>query len=517
MVHQNHTKIEKLVTRYYIDHHILICKNMINYLPSKNYSVIPNFIIKPPREVNLKTKIKQIGFIGRLEARKGCYQMLIQMSNCLKNENLHLNIYGEGEEYYPIKEYVFKNKLNNYVTLHGWIDDISYCYINNDIIVIPSHYEPFGIVILESFYYNCACIISDKVLINNEIVKNKINSLTYDVNKNYMLVERILELVNCKELFNNIQKEAFNTYKEIINLNKIKNTINNLPYKNIHTEFERFKSRFEKNQPFSLVRYGDGEFHTLKNANFNCQNWQIKNNDKSKLKFNEDLASALQPNNSSYFIGIPCGCNESRDNFRQFFFSTYDYKIEQLTFATIFNNAMYPRFQNEILPIIKEYSVVLISNENTNFERFLSYGFNVKQWVQIPTFNAWKKTEHIYEEIEQFIEREKPTNHIFLFSAGPVSKIIIHRLHTKYADLQNFYLDMGSTLDPYYGFKPSRNYHQWFSWKILSTCHWEHKSYPGQISCNSQDYNKLQRCILKLLGFLWKCYLLLINDWYILY
>lgn len=274
--------------------------------------------------------------------------------------------------------------------------------------------------------------------------------------------------------------------------------------KNIHTEFERFKSRFERNQPFSLVRYGDGEFHTLKNANFNCQNWQIKNNDKSTLKFNEDLASALQSTNSSYFIGIPCGCNESRDNFREFFFSNYDYEIEQLTFANIFNNAMYPRFQNEILPIIKEYPIVLISNENTNFECFLSYGFNVKQWVPVPTFNAWEKTETIHDEIEQFIEREKPKNHIFLFSAGPVSKIIIHRLHTKYPDLQNFYLDMGSTLDPYYGFKPTRNYHQWFSWKILSTCYWEHKSYPWQISCNSLEYNKMQRCILKLCGIIYK-------------
>ena len=273
--------------------------------------------------------------------------------------------------------------------------------------------------------------------------------------------------------------------------------------KNIHKEFEKFKFRFVKNQPFSLVRYGDAEFHTLKNNTYSHKEWKINNNSYyNEFKFYLD--SALQITNANYFIGIPCGCNESRDNFREFFFSTYDYEMEQLTFANIFNNAMYPRFQNEILPLFKEYSIILVSNENTNFERFLSYGFNVKQWVQISTFNAWEKTETTYNEIEKLIEREKPINHIFLFSAGPVSKIIIHRLHTKYADLQNFYLDMGSTLDPYYGFKPTRNYHKWFSWKILSTCYWEHKSYPWQISCNSQDYNKLLRFLLKLCGIIYK-------------
>lgn len=275
--------------------------------------------------------------------------------------------------------------------------------------------------------------------------------------------------------------------------------------KNIHKEFEKFKSRIVNNQPFSLVRYGDGEFRTLKFFKFSHNEWKI--NDTNIIyydKFRNSISTALTNINPNYFIGIPCTCNESRDNFREFFFSTYDYKMEQLTFATIFNNAMYPRFQNEILPLFKEYSIILVSNENTNFERFLSYGFNAKHWIKIPTFNAWEKTEHIYQEIEKFIQREKPTNHIFLFSAGPVSKIIIHRLHTKYQDLQNFYLDMGSTLDPYYGFKPTRNYHKWFSWKILSTCHWEHKSYPWQISCNSQNYNKLQRFLLKVLGFLYK-------------
>ena len=132
-----------------------------NKYNEKKIFTLNNFCIREKREIFLKKSIKNIAFIGRLGLEKGCFKMITQLKNILVNRNLKLNIYGDGIEFNKILDYIKQHNLSKYIELHGWIDDISKCYENNDLIIVPSVYESFPVVIIDAFYYNCPCIISN--------------------------------------------------------------------------------------------------------------------------------------------------------------------------------------------------------------------------------------------------------------------------------------------------------------------------------------------------------------------
>ena len=223
------------------DYSIIISSKMKKKFIEKKYNeqkifTLNNFSIREKREIFLKKSIKNIAFIGRLGLEKGCFKMITQLTNILVNRNLKLNIYGDGIEFNKILDYIKQNNLFKYIELHGWIDNISKCYENNDLIVVPSIYESFGVVIIDAFYYNCPCIISNNVFINNEIIFNENNCLTYDINNENELGEKIHKLINNIDLFKKIQINGFDTFNEKLNHHIAKNRLNDTIYEILKKE-----------------------------------------------------------------------------------------------------------------------------------------------------------------------------------------------------------------------------------------------------------------------------------------
>ena len=101
------------------------------------------------------------------------------------------------------------------------------------------------------------------------------------------------------------------------------------------------------------------------------------------------------------------------------------------------------------------------------------------------------------EKAIAYLQNSQPKDKLFLFSAGPLSNILIHQLFKKYPN--NTYIDIGSCMDNQHGLKVSdRAYLRWDSWKHLARCYWNHKTNPDSISCDTHGKSKLQRQLIRL-------------------
>lgn len=265
----------------------------------------------------------------------------------------------------------------------------------------------------------------------------------------------------------------------------------------IDQEFNFLLDKLKQKQHFAFSRFNDGEMHVIKNDNFSCKQWQISPD--AILKFRALLCQSLTYTHKDYYIGLPCGCCESLDGFRGYLNNQFDLSNTNQTFATLFTNAMYKRVQNELLPLIKRYPVILIANGKTNITALKNQGFNIKKFFSVP-MNAWQNYDLILSDILDYTQKNNIEDHLFLFCAGPVSNILIHQVHRLHP--QNTLIDFGSSIDKELGLKNSdRNYLKAFGWKKLVKCYWHAPTSPNQISCFSQDKNYWYRFWLKIRAF----------------
>lgn len=277
--------------------------------------------------------------------------------------------------------------------------------------------------------------------------------------------------------------------------------------KDIYDEFNKFKNLLIKREPFSFVRFNDGELHCIKDKSFFFHEFSLDNEEYIK-----QLKTAFEYKANNYVVGIPCSCCETNDNFRSYIFKNFNFNYNNTTFANLFCNAMYYKFKSEIIPLFQTFKIVLVSNEKTNIKFFEKF-FYLQKWIKVDSKDCWKKTDQIYNNIKQFLETKTETeneNLLFLFQAGPCSNVLIHRLHKNFKG--HIYIDCGSSLSEYTCLKLTRNYQKMFGWKSLAVCQWDKRfKNPYQISCYSGDYNKIERCFLKIYAFIFNCFCILWN------
>ena len=94
-------------------------------------------------------------FVGRLEREKGIHELL-QVSKRVEQENIHFFVAGRGNmalEASPHPNVTFLGNLPN--------EALYAVYDRSDILIVPSHTEAFGIVILEAMARGLAILASD--------------------------------------------------------------------------------------------------------------------------------------------------------------------------------------------------------------------------------------------------------------------------------------------------------------------------------------------------------------------
>lgn len=169
-------------------------------------TVLPIFIEKvrfaKPSAHNLKKKYQQFDFhiliVARLSREKNIGSAILAMQSVARSyPKAGLIIAGDGPEGVKLKKLVANLVLGKNVVFEGWKDDLSGYYKTADVLILPSHYEGYGMVAVEALSAGCPVIMTD-VGCAGDIVKDRENGLIVPVGDTPALAYAMERLVSGK-------------------------------------------------------------------------------------------------------------------------------------------------------------------------------------------------------------------------------------------------------------------------------------------------------------------------------
>jgi glycogen synthase len=159
-----------IVCSYYMRGHVAD----IFDLDESRVTVIPNGVdpadLRPVEDLQaLRAQFADPGerlvlLVGRLVYEKGFQLALDAMPELIERVgNLRFLVAGSGTHEAELKAQAERLGLDGHGTFLGWIgDDVLHSlYRIADLCVVPSIYEPFGLVALEAMASGCPCIVAD--------------------------------------------------------------------------------------------------------------------------------------------------------------------------------------------------------------------------------------------------------------------------------------------------------------------------------------------------------------------
>jgi len=174
------------------------------------------FNIRPQPQYKVASSVKYFIYVGRLAPEKNL-QYLIETFNQLPE--LTLNIVGFGPH-----ELFLKSIAKQSIVFHGAIPntELYKLYQQNDVLVLPSVSEPWGMVVEEAFNSGLPVIVSNKVGCAEEIV-NDSNGIIFKLSepdglRNAIMKIQEIEYYNslrlnvCKMDFDKIAEEQVKCY-----------------------------------------------------------------------------------------------------------------------------------------------------------------------------------------------------------------------------------------------------------------------------------------------------------------
>lgn len=208
-------------------------------------------------------------------------------------------------------------------------------------------------------------------------------------------------------------------------------------------------------EPFAFTRFADGEHAVLEGQHINGYDWTMESSFSLAKK---DINSSLDYRDSRYFYGISCACCDPVKS--QYYKNKLADCLERVSYSNMFVNSNYSKAR-EWLSSIPSNSW-LLCNEKAKNKSFpfksntIYFSSNI-----IKAYETEKNT--ILSSLSPILQE---SNKIVLVSIGPLSEILIYHLwnHNK----TNYYIDIGSIIDPYIHGN-TRIYHHDSSW-LNRTC-----------------------------------------------
>jgi len=155
-----------------IDHVTAISEDVANSIYKDNVEIIYNGLLReniiPVKNAN---PVFTLLAVGRLDKIKGFDILIKEVSKI--DFPFHLNIVGEGIERKNLEKLIKNFGLSEKVSLLGYREDIPYLISTADLVVISSHSEGFGRVVVETLFYG-KLIVSTKVGLSIEILPEKL-------------------------------------------------------------------------------------------------------------------------------------------------------------------------------------------------------------------------------------------------------------------------------------------------------------------------------------------------------
>ena len=102
-----------------------------------------------------------VGFVGRLEPQKSVETLLNALAKLKEELSFNCSIIGDGTLRENLQELSRERGIENSIFFRGIVDDPRDYIQDWDVMVLPSNFEGFGIVILEAFQVGIPCIVSE--------------------------------------------------------------------------------------------------------------------------------------------------------------------------------------------------------------------------------------------------------------------------------------------------------------------------------------------------------------------
>ncbi len=239
----------------------------------------------------------------------------------------------------------------------------------------------------------------------------------------------------------------------------IYSTMNSL--KDYHKSFDFFIEKIKKKEPFSLIRYGDGEYFILNSKDYkSCweDNWSLKKNPIVTNHLTDTLK--LMSSNIYYGIHAPCDVKLYHD-----FYMKNIKLTENLTFATIFCNSNFAKFKDFVENF--ETNVIVIAAKKPDDNKIGKMNVIDSYIVSDKLIENWSSCFDYHLQQVKNMAR-KYDRELFLLSAGPIAKIFIYHMHLE--NKNNIYCDIGSALDFFTKKVQSRSYFKKGDFHNVHTC-----------------------------------------------
>jgi len=182
---------------------------------------------------------KIILFVGRLVYEKGIHVLVNAIPKVLEKANAKLVIVGNGYMKDQLSSLVGRIGLNNKVMFTGFVDDdtLRKLQICADVSVVPSLFEPFGIVALEAMAARSPVVVSDTGGLS-EIVEHEVSGVKAYVDNPDSLAWGIMKVLTDDGYANWIRTNAYKRAQEKYNWDKIAQQTKTI-YNNILNEYSK--------------------------------------------------------------------------------------------------------------------------------------------------------------------------------------------------------------------------------------------------------------------------------------
>ncbi len=176
--------IDKYTAKYWVDHFHSISETVkLHYkeqlgIPDQKITVIYRGRTPLKNQIRLNKKSSDcitLINVGRNEYAKGQIYFVKSLKNLKElGYNFRAQIYGrEGNSTNAIKEFIFKNNLEDCVSLEGYTDQISEKLLIADIFIFPSLYEGLGGALIEAQAAGLPIVCSDIPVLHEVVIQNK--------------------------------------------------------------------------------------------------------------------------------------------------------------------------------------------------------------------------------------------------------------------------------------------------------------------------------------------------------
>jgi glycogen synthase len=192
-------------------------------VPDERVSVIPNGIAPEDLQPSDATELERLRaqfaapdeklvlLIGRLVYEKGFQLALEAMPRVLEElPDARFLVAGSGTHEQELRRQASDLGLDAHGTFLGWIgDDVLHSlYRIADVCVVPSIYEPFGLVALEAMASGCPCIVADTGGLR-EVVPHEEAGLRFRPRDPEALAEVAIRVLSDDELGRRLVAEAY--------------------------------------------------------------------------------------------------------------------------------------------------------------------------------------------------------------------------------------------------------------------------------------------------------------------